>query len=295
MSEPLATLNEADLQRLARVAERLFAGRPQLTPGTQPHRLHAGQGVEFLDHRNYQPGDNVRDIDWLATARSRRPQVRRFRNETSSDWYICLDNSASMGLHLGKWSLAVQLAAALAYLLIHLDNRVSIILFSDRVDSLRPLGRGQRAYAGILHLLGSIPPPTRGGGSQLGVCLPHLSRGCHFAVISDFLVTEGMHRDLALLASIGEDTQAIQVLAPGDSQVTAMGNATLIDIESGESCLIDAASVSNRLAAERLASRVLALATHCKRHRIGFSSCTSVQHWREVLLEHLMKPGRTLA
>lgn len=142
MSEPLATLNEADLQRLARVAERLFAGRPQLTPGTQPHRLHAGQGVEFLDHRNYQPGDNVRDIDWLATARSRRPQVRRFRNETSSDWYICLDNSASMGLHLGKWSLAVQLAAALAYLLIHLDNRVSIILFSDRVDSLRPSGAG---------------------------------------------------------------------------------------------------------------------------------------------------------
>ncbi len=295
MTQPLSQLNEAELQRLARVAERMFAGRPRLTPGNQPHRLRAGHGIEFLDYRDYQPGDSLREIDWLASARSRRPQVRRFRNETSSDWYLCLDDSASMGLQPGKWALAVQLAAALAYLLIHLDNRVSVLLFSDRIDGLKPMGRGQRAYAGILHLLAEKTPRVRGGDSILRSCIPYLASGCQFFVISDFLKARGMRQDLALMASIGEATHAIQVLDPADASLETMGSSTLVDVESGNSYLFDIVPEANDQAAAKVAELTTGIHSHCRRQRISFSSCNTSQHWREVLVGHLFQPGQGLA
>ncbi len=292
LNSPLKALDEAQLHRLARVAERLLAGRPRLVPGNRPHRLRAGAGVEFLDHREYQPGDSLRQIDWLASARSGRTQVRRYRNETAADWFICLDRSASMGIGGGtRWHLAVQLCAALAYLLLHLDNRVGLLLFSDHVDALKPLGRGQQAYSALLRLLERQRPVTTGGGSCLRSCIPHIRNGCQIMVISDFLTLDAMQNDLTLLARIGEGTHAIQILDPADTAVPGAGIATLEEIESGHRTILDLSERTRRQAAARLQALQQGLARHCQRQQIAYSLSDSSDHWRDALLGHLLKLG----
>ncbi len=296
MTPPLAELDEAELRRLARIAGRLFAGRPKLMPGNRPHRLRAGAGIEFLDHREYRPGDNLRDVDWLATARSGRPQVRRFRDETSADWIICLDCSASMGIGSGeKWRLAVQLAAALAYLLIHLDNRVGVILFREHIVSLKPLGRGQHAYAGMLRLLEGIAPEPSGGGSRPGVCTTHIQPGCQIIVISDFLAEEGMQADLARMARIGEAVHAIQILSPDETRVDGEGVVCLQDIENGDQVTVDLSRECLREVEERLERFRRQLMSHCRKYHIGFSYCDATESWRDVLMKHMKQLGTASA
>jgi uncharacterized protein (DUF58 family) len=292
LNPPTAPPDQQELQRLARIADRLFAGRPRILPGNRPHRLRAGQGIEFMDHREYLPGDSLRDIDWRASARSRQHQVRRFSTETSADWFICLDRSASMSLHGNKkWALALRLTAALAYLLIHLDNRVGLILFSHRVDGMQPLGRGRQTYAAILQLLQTMPPAVSGGGSALKACGRHIRPGCQIIAVSDFLVPGGMRNDLSLLAAIAEQTQAIQVLeAPAELQ-TGDGYITLQDIESREQARILLSPAAREKLGERMLQLVAELRAHCLRYRISFSSCNTSEHWREVLLGHIMGLG----
>ena len=116
---------------MTRVADRLLNTQHLLAPGHRSSQRRAGSGIEFLDHREFTPGDDPRRIDWRATARHRHPQVRRYCDEAAADWYIAVDCSASMMFgQAEKWALAVQCAAAMAYLLIHLDNRVALLLFS---------------------------------------------------------------------------------------------------------------------------------------------------------------------
>ncbi len=292
VAHPLRALNQAELIRLARVADRLLSGRPKITPGNRPHKLRAGHGIEFLDHRAFMPGDNPRDIDWRATARSRNPQIRRFRNETSSDWFICLDRSASMSLGNGrKWALAVQLTAALAYLLIHLDNRVGLLTFSDRVDGFKPLGRGHHAYAALLRLLESTHPRTSGGGTLLNGCASQLQSGSQIIVISDFLTADSLQPGLKLLAGIGEDLHAVQVLDENETLLPQSGALSLRDIETNEKISIHPTAEVQKQAEQQLANLIKNLQLHCQKHQIAFTSCTTADNWKSILLEHLTSLG----
>ncbi len=289
-TSPLSELDQGDLQRLAQVAGRLLAGRPRLMPGPRPHRLKAGSGIEFLDHREYLPGDDLRNVDWLATARSNRTQVRRFRDETSADWILCLDCSASMGIDSGiKWRLAVQLAAAYAYLLIQLDNRVGVLLFRGRVIDLKPPGRGQRAYASLLQLLERAAPAEEGEGTSLGPCLAHIPSGCQVLVISDFLVENGMAPELARLSAITEAVYLIQVLSRKETRLEQGGRTLLEDIETGTQVSLDSPAERSGKAEQRLHEFRNQLIRHCRKYQIDYSLCHAEDGWRESLVKQIKK------
>jgi len=292
VTHPLRALNQAELIRLARVADRLLSGRPKITPGNRPHKLRAGHGIEFLDHRAFMQGDNLRDIDWRATARSRTPQIRRFRNETSSDWFICLDRSASMSLGDGrKWGLAIQLTAALAYLLIHLDNRVGLLTFSDRIDGFKPLGRGHHTYAALLRLLESTSPRSSGGDTLLHSCASQLQSGSQIIVISDFLTSDSLQPGLKLLAGIGEDVHAVQVLDEHETTLTQSGLLSLRDIETNRRISIHHTAEVQKQAEEQLGKLSKNLRQHCHKYQIAFTSCTTAENWKTILLDHLTSLG----
>ncbi len=122
--------------------------------GVGPRAAHnrAGPGLEFLDVRQYTPGDDLRHIDWRQSSRRGQPMVRRYRDESASDWFICIDGSASMGL-ADKWQMAVQLASALTYALIYGGHRVALAVFAERIHTYCPTGRGQLQYATVLRHL----------------------------------------------------------------------------------------------------------------------------------------------
>lgn len=291
MSRALQALHEAELQGLARVLGRLLTAPTRQALGSHPHRTRAGNGSEFLDFRELLPGDSLRDVDWRATARCSRPQIRRYRDERSADWMLCLDRSASMGVDGGrKWDLAIQLSAALAYLLLYLDHRVGLILFSSGVDDLYHPGRGRSAYGGLLRHLQEGAPARAGGASRLGACVPHLRAGNQVVVVSDFLAPDAMTSALGRLAQRGERVHALQILAPSDASVATEGATCLQDIESGRRLRTVVDAALQRRTERRLTSHIERLQRHCRHHHIAFSHCRSGDHWKQVLLTHLRAP-----
>lgn len=148
-----AAIPEDALRRFARLAAPLLQGSAARSYGPRAARNRPGRGLEFLDTRVYEPGDDVRTIDWRQSARGRHLVVRRYRDETAADWFLCVDCSGSMHWGGAKWPLAVQLAMALSYTLLYAGHRVAVLLFSDRVRAMANLGRGPQQFARVMRTL----------------------------------------------------------------------------------------------------------------------------------------------
>jgi len=286
IEDPIAAVSEPELIRLSRVANRLLAGRASFTAGRQRNRTRAGFGTEFLDFREYSSGDDLRHIDWRITVRSGRPYIRRYQDELSACWYICLDRSASMNTpDNDKWMLAVQLSAALAYLLLHLGNRVGLIQFSSDIDGVYPPGRGSAQYVNIASQLRSSSPRNSGGSSSLENCSRILRHNQHAIVISDFLKPDGMHPDLRLLRSTGREVQAMQILSADETSLHGSGVCTLRDAESGQQMAVNLQA--GKTAHTHLYRLVKELEEFNRRSHIRFTSCNTGQTWKDVLVRHL--------
>jgi len=308
---PLEALNEAELGTLTRVADRLLNTRHLLAPGHRPSQLRPGFGVEFLDFREFTAGDDIRDIDWRTTARSRQPQIRRYNDEVAADWTIVLDCSASMAANHQennientsgnttwnssnnkKWALAVQSAAAMAYLLIHLGNRVSVLLFSDQVERLVPLGRGYTHYASILQMLRQFTPPNSGGGSDLRSCVNHIRRRSSVFVISDFLTANSMRDGLDALTIRGDSLHALQVLSDQDFNLPAEQRVRFKDVETGESITVELNDNQRAHHHAALLDLTDSLSSYCTQQNISFSSHMDEKNWKSVLIDHILKRNK---
>ena len=278
--------DEHRLRRFARLATKLLHGKAAQGVGPRATRNRAGPGLEFLDVRTYSPGDDLRYVDWRQTSRRRRPMVRRYRDESASDWFLCVDGSASMGLG-GKWQSAFELASAMAYALIYGGHRVALAIFAERIHAYIPTGRGQHQFATILRHLTNYEPPPHGGASSPGICAESMSRSGNLILLSDFLRDDAMVDDLRRLRAGVSSARAIQVLARNETAVDASGPARLYDIESG---------VERRLtlspAAQSAADDVLRAHGQRLRHLFAvldmpFSTCVAGDDWESVLAAHL--------
>jgi len=283
---PLAALGERDLARLAHAADRLLWGRVLAEPGARAYRHRPGRAMEFLDYRHYLPGDDPRRIDWRASARSRQPLVRRDQAEAGATWFVLLDRSASFALDPAKWALALQLAAASAYLLLHRDFRTGLLLFDDDVSGGLPPGRGRGHYGRIVTTLETAAPRLDGGGSRPAACLARLPRRASVLLISDFLVEDAMRGDLTRLAALGGELHALQV-AGADECPLPPSSTALTDVESGAR-LHPADPVTAQAEAQRaLATLHAELTAFCRRRAIRHTVCRPRRGWRDALLAHL--------
>lgn len=282
----LMSVGEGDLKKIARAAHLLDIESPAFGTGQCPHRTRAGQGTEFLDFRNYHPGEDTRHLDWRVSARLGRPQVRTYRDELSADWQLCLDRSTSMGTPDGnKWMLAVQLAAAFTYMLLHTGNRVGLVQFSNRVDDICPLGRGRLQYVRIAEQLGNSDSQGQGGGSNLSSTTTALRPGTHLVIISDFLVPDAMKSDIERLRSPGRKIHAIQILSPSETDLNDPGTRSVRDVESGRRVTVN--SGVGRAALSRLHRWQVDLQSFSAKNGIRLSSCSAVDQWQDVMLRHI--------
>ena len=318
------TIAEADLRRFAHLAAPMLQGTAAGGFGPRAARNRPGRGLEFLDTRHYQPGDDIRTIDWRQSARNQRLVIRRYRDETAADWYICLDCSASVDWGGRKWPATVHLATALAYTLLYAGHRVAVLLFSDRIDGLCKLGRGAHHYAALLRTLsvgdrGGTPLPrdmTVGAASRrdnrgqrplpqrplpqrplqrsqsnLGLCRPLLSQNSNVFILSDFLEPDGMRRDLKSIRSRAATVDAIQVLDDNEVRVPARDVTELRDVESGEIKHVTMTDQTVQNAADKLQSHCETLSADCTGIGIRMTTCHTAKHWQQVLLDHL-QPSR---
>ena len=226
----------------------------------QYHSVFKGQGMNFEEVREYQPGDEVRSIDWNVTARMNHPFVKKFVEERELTLMLTVDVSAS-GLfgsrEQSKRELAAEIASVLAFSAIRNNDKVGLILFSDKVEKFIPPRKGRRHVLRVIREVLFFEP--QGRGTDLNGALEFLLRVTpHKAIaviISDFigappgdeLRTGKARPQLMLLESLAQaaqpmlrhanrrhDVVAVHITDPYELQLPALGRLVLQDAETGE-------------------------------------------------------------
>ena len=213
-----------------------------------------GQGMEFAEVREYQPGDEVRTIDWNVTARMRRPFVKRYIEERELTVMLAVDLSGSERFGTTrrfKSEVATELGAVLAMSAIRNNDRVGILLFTDRVEHVVPPRKGRRHALRVIRDLLVHEPEGRGTDvpgavEYLGKMLSH-----HAIVfmISDF-IGQDVERPLKLLSQ-QHDVVAVTVEDPSERVLPDVGLARLTDPETGLTVDVDTSNPDVRAQYER--------------------------------------------
>jgi len=231
--EQLRTVRKIQI-RTSHLVSDLFAGQYQ--------SVFKGRGMEFAEVRLYQPGDDVRTIDWNVTARTGVPHVKRFAEERELTVMLVVDASASTvfgSIRQTKQALAAELGALLAFSAITNNDKVGLLMFSDRIELALPPRKGTRHVLRVIREILSLEPT--GHGTDIEAALEHLrhvtKRRCVVFLISDFL-TAGWKRALRV-ASKRHDVVAIVLEDPREAELPAVGMIELEDAETGERYVVD--------------------------------------------------------
>lgn len=279
-------VDELRLRRFARLVAPLLGGTASQGVGTRAAHNRAGSGLEFFDVRAYTPGDELRHVDWRQSSRRGQAMVRRYREESASDWFLCVDGSASMAIG-DKWRLATELASALAYALLFSGHRVALMIFAARVETYCPVGRGRRHFGTILRRLLDFEPAEQGGASLPGLCAGSVSHSANLVLISDFLREDGMADDIRRLRERSSAVRALQVLGADELRLPATGPARLFDVESGAERRFTASPATQDAATDALQRHNERLKQFFAKLDIRFSACVAGDDWERVLVKHL--------
>jgi len=201
-----------------------------------------GQGLAFREVREYQPGDDVRTIDWNVSARTNEAYVKVFVEEREMTVMLVVDLSASESFgtrRTSKAQLAAEVAALCAFSAIKHNDRVGLILTTDQVEKIVPPKKGQKHVMRVVReILGARPEHT---GTDLSVALEtlyHVARRRSVAfVLSDFYAS-GYERTLSLTAA-RHDVIPVMLVDPRDEKLPDVGLAHFEDPETGETILVD--------------------------------------------------------
>jgi uncharacterized protein (DUF58 family) len=224
--------------RTRRLVNSLFSG--------EYHSVFKGQGIEFAEVREYLPGDDVRTIDWNVTARLGQPYVKKFVEERELTVLLAVDLSGSQrwGTRVRlKAELMTEVAATLAMSAIRNNDRVGLLLFTDRVESFVPPRKGRRHVLRLIRDMLAFEPQAR--GTDAGGAIDYLNRtlSAHSIIFlfSDFQLGDGwdaFERSLAA-ATFRHDVVAITVADPGDMALPDVGLLEVRDPETGEQVVLD--------------------------------------------------------
>lgn len=284
----LALPGEAELQSFARAAAQLLEVRSARHAGARVVRRRAGVGLQHLDHRDYQPGDELRHVDWRQTARHGRPVLRQFEAEASGDWTLLLDASSSMSTQdCGKWRAACRAAAGLGYALLAGGARVRVLVVAERVLGEVGSGRGAAQYAAIVRLLKATVPEPTGRRCDLAAAAVRLRGEGASLVLGDLLGAQEMRPALRALRERCSRLHVLRIVAALDLELPGSTPLELVDVETGERRVVDPATA---LSAARRADRAAAqrLQAFCRESGLVFSEWHTETPWQSALLEHLL-------
>lgn len=221
------------------------------------HSVFKGLGMEFAEVRPYQPGDDVRTIDWNVTARMGTPFVKKFVEERDLTIFLVVDVSGSLSFGsraILKRELSAEIAALLSFAALRNQDRVGAALVSDRMELfLEP--RRRRTH--VLRLVREILDRPSQGGTDLekglDAVLATLKRRSVLFIISDFL---GTNCTRALKAAAARhDVIVVEIVDPRDEDIPQVGPVVLRDAETGETALVSGKRLARRHGEERRRER----------------------------------------
>lgn len=226
------------------LSQNIFAG--------QYHSAFKGRGMEFAEVREYQFGDNVRDIDWNVTARFHRPYVKVFEEERELTVMLLIDVSGSLDFGTSqqtKRDMATEIAATIAFSAIQNNDKIGVIFFSDRIEKYIPPKKGRRHILYIIREMLDFHPSSR--KTDIAMAAAYLTRvmkrRCTSFVISDFYDNKDFTTEMEI-ANRKHDVVAIQVYDPRAKVLPDIGLMKVSDAETGHEMYIDTSSKKLRRA-----------------------------------------------
>jgi len=270
------------LEYLYIVSRKVFAGRVR----AERRSRKVGSGIEFADHRDYAPGDDVRYLDWNLYGRLDKLLLRMFEEEEDLHIYLLVDTSASMRLGAPpKFEYAAKVAAALCYIGLSNLDRVSLVTFADAIRGRLPPARGKGRIFKVFDFLGQVEPRgTTRLGKTIDAFVRESPRPGVAVVISDFYDHEGYAGALDLLRYHRFEPYAVQVYDERESRPALRGDLMLVDCETGEEREV---TVSARLLADY--ARVheawcREVQDYCTARAIPFFKALTAQPFDELIL-----------
>ena len=224
------------------LSRNIFAG--------QYHSAFKGRGMAFSEVREYQYGDDIRDIDWNVTARYVRPYVKVFEEERELTVMLLVDVSGSRdfgSVNVMKKEVMTEIAATLAFSAIQNNDKIGVIFFSDRIEKFIPPQKGKKHILYIIRELIDFKPEAK--RTDIGQVLKYLTNAikkrCTAFLISDF-IDKGGFKDALTVANRKHDMVAIQVYDQRETELPAVGLMKIKDAETGPERWIDSGSARVR-------------------------------------------------
>ncbi|MBR5829153.1 MAG: DUF58 domain-containing protein [Bacteroidaceae bacterium] len=220
------------------LSHNIFAG--------EYHSAFKGRGMSFSEVREYQYGDDVRDIDWNVTARFNKPYIKVFEEERELTVMLVIDLSESLDfgtVRQTKRDMVTEIAATIAFAAIQNNDKIGVIFFTDRVEKFIPPQKGRKHILYIIRELLNFEPQS----SRTDISVPlqfltnALKKRCTAFVISDF-IDNGDFKNAMTIANRKHDVVAIQVYDRRLAELPKVGLIKMRDAESGEEIFVDTSS-----------------------------------------------------
>jgi len=253
-----------------------------------------GFSVEFAEHRQYMPGDEIRYIDWKVYGRTNRYYIKQYEEETNLKGYIILDTSASMGYRSGngitKFDYAVSLAAALAFLMIRQQDAVGAAVYDTELRGFLPPRSRPGYIQEILKLLTAARPASGTGTAQsLDRIAERIKRRGLVVVLSDFFDDpDQVITALKHFRHKQNEVLAMQVLDPMERSFNFGADATFRDMETGEEMATQPYQIRSAYA-EAMTEFTERIKRECRQHNIDYVLLDTSVPYDVALVEYLHK------
>lgn len=245
-------LDSAELLRRVRQIEIKTRGLSNHIFAGEYHSAFKGRGMAFSEVREYQYGDDVRNIDWNVTARMNKPYIKIFEEERENTVVLLIDVSGSreFGTRLRfKKNLITEMAATLAFSTIQNNDKIGVIFFSDKVEHFIPPKKGKKHVLHIIRELLTFQPQDR--GTNIGEALRYMTNAirkrCTAFLISDFLADKNFELPLRI-AGHKHDLVALRVEDRRETELPDVGLMLLADAETGRQAWVDSSDPATRRA-----------------------------------------------
>ena len=281
---------DEDILKTVRKIEIKARGLSQQMFSGEYHSAFKGRGMVFSEVREYQYGDDVRSIDWNVTARLAHPYVKVFEEERELTVMLLVDVSGSGRFGTQgqfKEELAAEVAATLAFSAIANNDKVGVILFSDRIEKFIPPKKGRSHILRIIRELITFRPESNGTdiGQALGYFTNVIKRRCTAFLLSDFYDTG--YSDALKLAAGKHDLVALRLVDRREESLADLGMVKFYDPESTQTVWVDTGSDTvRRMVDARYRESVGRTETTLRRYGIDLATLYTG--------EDFVKPLRTL-